>query len=116
MGFVKFEEAKRAVTPRGDKLAALARDDNMFALYSKMDQGTVKDWQHHTPVQFYYILSGTMELSIGEETMVLNPGDSAIVPPDVPHKAVMITDVEDIEVFNDPRMDVRSKWFGETEA
>lgn len=111
MSFVKFSEAKRGEVPRGDKLAMLASNEDMFAVWAFMPKGLVKDFQHHIPVQFYYIIKGKMELTIGDETQILEAGDSAIVPSDAPHKAVMLEDTEDIEVFNDPRKDVIEKWF-----
>lgn len=107
----KLKDAKSVVTPRGDKTYALANNDYMFACRNDLPKGCIKDFQEHPPVQYYIVLSGKMEVFIGDESMVLEPGDTAIVPPSVCHKVVALEDTVEIEVFNDARKDVIEKWF-----
>jgi quercetin dioxygenase-like cupin family protein len=111
MVFFKISEAKRNTVPRGDKITLMAHNEHMFSVHSFMPKGLVKDTQSHQAVQIYLMLEGKMELTIGEDTQVLGPGDSAIVPPNVPHRASMLEDTVDIEVFNEAREDVINKWF-----
>ena len=40
-----------------------------------------------------------------EEMVELNAGDLVVIPPDLPHEALMVGDVEEIDTWAPPRQD-----------
>jgi quercetin dioxygenase-like cupin family protein len=50
-----------------------------------------------------------MEFTLGDETRVLRVGDGVCIPPDVPHKAVVLDEpTEAYDAWNPPRDDYRA--------
>lgn len=49
------------------------------------------------------VIEGQFEVTVGDETKVLGPGDVAIVPSHVRHKARAITDCKCVDVFSPVR-------------
>jgi quercetin dioxygenase-like cupin family protein len=41
---------------------------------------------HTREDETYYVLSGELEVVVGEEVFILRVGDTLIAPPDIPHK------------------------------
>ena len=41
---------------------------------------------HTREDEVYFVLAGELEVTVGEETFVLRPGDSLLAPRDIPHK------------------------------
>ena len=51
-------------------------------------------------------LEGEFELQIGEETRVIRPGDSYVIPGNTPHRAVAVTDgARALDIFHPIRED-----------
>ena len=62
----------------------------------------------HENEQVTSVLSGTIRFWFGEDRsqeMELGPGDSVVIPPHLPHEAIMIGDVEEIDTWSPPRQD-----------
>ena len=55
-----------------------------------MEEGAVIPLHSHPHEQGGVVLSGTLELQIGDETKHLEPGEAYLIPSDVPHRAVAI--------------------------
>jgi quercetin dioxygenase-like cupin family protein len=68
----------RLRTPFGERL---------MLSYVELDAGAEVPLHHHPHEQGGVVLSGRLELTIGAETRVLDPGQLYLVPPDVPHRA-----------------------------
>lgn len=63
---------------------------------------------HHIHEQVTQVVSGKMRFWFGankEETMDLGPGDVVVIPSNLPHEALMIGDVEEIDTWAPPRQD-----------
>jgi quercetin dioxygenase-like cupin family protein len=58
--------------------------------YLEMDEGAVIPLHDHPHEQGGMLLEGKLELTIGDETRVVDAGSMFIIPPNVPHKAVAI--------------------------
>ena len=58
--------------------------------YLEMDEDAVIPLHHHPHEQGGMLLQGRLELTIGEETRIVEAGSMFLVPPDVPHKAIAI--------------------------
>jgi len=64
--------------------------ENMMLSYLEMDENAVIPLHDHPHEQGGMLLDGQLELTIGDETRVVEPGAMFIVPPNVPHKAVAV--------------------------
>jgi quercetin dioxygenase-like cupin family protein len=60
---------------------------------------------HHE--QIVNCLEGTFDMTVGEETFRMTAGDTVIVPPDVEHSALAVTDCRCLDVFTPVRDDYR---------
>jgi quercetin dioxygenase-like cupin family protein len=45
---------------------------------------------HHPHQQITFVISGTMEFDLDGEKQVLQAGDGALIPPNVPHSGVIV--------------------------
>jgi quercetin dioxygenase-like cupin family protein len=59
----------------------------------------------HPQEQTGYLVSGSLRLTIGDETFDVGPGDSWNIPGNVPHGATVLKDSVAIEVFSPIRED-----------
>ncbi len=79
---------------------------NIMLSYLEMDEGAVVPLHHHPHEQAGMLLKGRLELTIGEETRVVEAGSLFIIPPNTPHKAVAVGGpVLVLDVFSPPRED-----------
>lgn len=79
----------------------------MIARMSLKD-GFVVPLHSHMNEQITQVLSGRMRFWFGaekEEMMELGPGDVVVIPPNLPHEALMLGDVEEIDTWAPPRQD-----------
>jgi unsaturated pyranuronate lyase len=63
---------------------------NLMLSYLEMDEGAVVPLHSHPHEQAGMLLKGRLELTIGDEVRVVEPGAMYIIPPDTPHKAVAV--------------------------
>jgi quercetin dioxygenase-like cupin family protein len=63
---------------------------NLMLSYVEIDEGAVVSTHRHPHEQGGIVLSGRLELTIGEQTRVLEPGQMYIIPPDTPHRATAV--------------------------
>ena len=59
----------------------------------------------HPNEQISYILEGALKFSIDEKEIVVNAGETLIIPPDMPHQADALVDTVSLDVFYPPRAD-----------
>ncbi len=87
----------RIRTPHGEKV---------MVSYLEMDEGAVVPLHRHPHEQAGYLISGRMELTIGEETRIVEPGSVYIIPGDTYHKAIAIGGpIVAIDIFSPIRED-----------
>ena len=63
---------------------------NLMLSYLEMDEGAVIPLHDHPHEQGGMLLEGRLELTIGDETRVVEAGSMFLIPPNVPHKAVAV--------------------------
>jgi quercetin dioxygenase-like cupin family protein len=68
-------------------------------------KGVVLPEHFHVHEQWSNMIKGEMEFIIGGEKMVIKPGQTALIPSNVPHSGVTLTDCEIIDVFSPVRED-----------
>jgi quercetin dioxygenase-like cupin family protein len=87
----------RMRTPYGEKL---------MLSYLEMDEGAVVPLHHHPHEQGGMLLQGRLELTIGDETRVVEAGSMFLIPPNTPHKATAVDGpVVVLDVFSPVRED-----------
>lgn len=62
--------------------------ENLMLSYLEMDAGAEVPLHSHPHEQGGVLLSGVLDLTIGEETRRVTPGSLFLIPPNVPHRAV----------------------------
>ncbi len=63
---------------------------HLMLSYLEMDEGAVVPMHHHPHEQGGLLLRGQIELTIGGETRLCQPGSMFLIPPNTPHKAVAV--------------------------
>ena len=74
----------------------------------KFKDGFLVPLHFHVHEQLTQVISGKMRFWFGEnreQTMDLGPGDVIVIPSNLPHEALMIGDVEEIDTWAPPRQD-----------
>lgn len=61
----------------------------------------------HINEQCAFVIEGEFELTVNEVPQILNPGLFAIVPPNVWHSGIAITDCRLIDIFSPAREDYK---------
>ena len=72
-----------------------------------LDKGAVVPTHSHESEQITYIIEGVMRLMIGDppEEVLLRAGQFIVIPPNVPHRAEILEDTVDIDIFSPIRHD-----------
>jgi quercetin dioxygenase-like cupin family protein len=78
----------------------------LTVLRLRLAAGTVLPRHAHRHEQCTTLLSGRLEVDVGGETIELGPGESLVIPGEVPHEARALTDVLALEIFVPAREDL----------
>lgn len=82
--------------------------DKIMVARMKFKAGFIVPLHEHENEQVTQVLSGTMRFWFGsdkEQTIDLGPGDSIVIPSNLPHEALMIGDVEEVDTWSPIRED-----------
>jgi quercetin dioxygenase-like cupin family protein len=79
----------------------------MSFMYWTVKAGAAIPLHSHIHQQVAHVLNGQFELTVGEETKILDPGIIAVIPPNVTHGGKAITDCELLDVFSPERDDYK---------
>jgi quercetin dioxygenase-like cupin family protein len=63
---------------------------NIMMSYLEMDDGAEVPLHHHPHEQAGMLLSGQVQLTIGDETRICEAGSMFVIPPNTPHRAVAV--------------------------
>ena len=83
----------------------LVYGDRTLMAEFRLEHGAELPRHSHPHEQTGYLVSGEIELSIGDETHQVKPGDSWCIAGGVEHKATVLEDSVAIEVFSPVRED-----------
>ena len=61
----------------------------------------------HPHEQSSYIVRGRLKYVVNGTEQILGPGDSLVIPPDIPHEATALEETVDINSFSPPREDYK---------
>ncbi len=81
--------------------------ENLTIAYWDIKKGSVLPPHSHIHEQITHILSGKLELKIGQEIKVIEPGIVAVIPSNVVHSGIAITDCVALDVFTPVREDYK---------
>ena len=77
------------------------RSDSMSFAQYEVDRDSSIHEHHHPNEEVWIIVEGQLEVTVDGETRIVNAGDVAVVPGDVPHSVVALTDARAV-VANHP--------------
>jgi len=81
--------------------------ETMTIVYWRIDAAASLPVHAHVHEQVVNVLEGDFELTVGDETRRLGPGDIVVVPSNVRHCGRAITPCRIIDVFHPVRTDYR---------
>ena len=85
----------------------MVHGDSSSLVFWDIKKGGVSPEHHHPHEQITYIMEGQLEMVIGGEKYLLTPGCVHVIPSNVPHSAVALTDCRIIDSFAPARDDYR---------
>lgn len=83
----------------------LAYNEDMMMCEIEFKKGAVGAVHAHPHLQTTYVIKGSFEFTIGDETKTVKAGDSLLMPPDVAHGTVALEDGILVDVFSPMRSD-----------
>tara|TARA_R110000796_G_scaffold35017_3_gene90131 strand:+ start:101687 stop:102034 length:348 start_codon:yes stop_codon:yes gene_type:complete len=106
--FLISTEIEWEVVGEGVQRQIMGYDDKIMMVNVKFDKGGIGPMHQHHHSQVTYISSGQFEMTIGDETRILNAGDSFYIPSNVLHGLVCHEAGLLIDVFSPIREDFMS--------
>ena len=85
--------------------------DNLTLMHISFERGAIVPEHDHVHEQIVNVIEGQLELTVGGEKHLLESGKVMVVPSNVPHSGIAITDVKVIDVFYPVREDFRGTDF-----
>ncbi len=87
--------------------ARLIHTERMSFSFLEVKAGSASARHSHPQEQAAMLLEGEFELTIEGEPIRFGPGSLIVIPPDVPHSGLAITDCKLMDVFTPVREDFR---------
>lgn len=103
--FYKKEDAGYRQAVKGVRMKTLVHGEKSLCAEFCLEAGNLLPMHSHDQEQTGYLVSGSIMLTIGEETFSVEPGDSWCIPGNVIHGAQILTDAVAIELFAPLRED-----------
>lgn len=103
--FLIGDEIEWETVGDGVKRKIKGYDDTIMMVQVDFKKGSIGPLHKHHHAQVTYVVNGRFEVRIGEETKLLNGGDSFYIPPHVMHGALCMEDGMLIDVFSPIRED-----------
>lgn len=105
--FRKWSEAVPVEAAPGAIRRTLAVGDKTLLVEWRIRKDATVPLHQHPHEQTGYLAEGEMDMTIGEETRRMLPGDGYLAPGGVPHGMVAIADCLIVDVFSPVREDYR---------
>jgi len=102
---VQGSQVEQVEMAPGVRRRTLAHGSSMLLAEFTLSQGCGVGTHSHPHDQVGYVVSGSMQLTIGDESRTYLAGDSYYIPGDVPHSAVTSDNAVVVDVFCPPRED-----------
>ncbi len=89
----------------GVQRRVLSFNEDLMTVEVAFESGAVGAVHTHPHTQCTYVLSGRFNYSVKDEAIVLEPGDSIVVPSDLPHGTVCLEKGVLLDIFTPMRKD-----------
>lgn len=89
----------------GVQRRVLSYNEEMMSVEVAFETGAVGAVHTHPHTQCSYVLSGRFSYSIEEESVILSPGDSIVVPSGLPHGTTCLEKGVLLDIFTPMRKD-----------
>lgn len=89
----------------GVQRRVLAYSEDLMTVEVVFEKGAVGAVHTHPHTQCTYVLSGKFQYTVEGEPVKLGPGDSIVVPPDLPHGTVCLEAGVLLDTFTPMRKD-----------
>ena len=99
------QDTKEIPLGGGTERRILAYDDALMAVEVSFETGSEGTPHTHPHTQLSYVLSGSFRYCIEDESVILNPGDSVVVPGGLQHGTVCLEKGVLLDVFTPMRED-----------
>ena len=103
--FLLNEELEWETVAEGVERQIMGYDDRIMLVKVNFEEGGIGQMHQHHHSQATYVVSGSFELTIGEETRTVKGGDAFYIPPHVMHGAICKEAGTLIDVFSPIRED-----------
>lgn len=93
---------------RGGITRRFAHTKSTMLAEVRLKAGDVVPAHRHDNEQFTYVISGLMKFFLGDEgetIEIVGPGELLVIPGGLLHKAEILEDTFELDVFNPPRAD-----------
>lgn len=107
--FVIPKEASQVEMLPGVHRRTMATTDEVMLCEFFLEKDSLVPPHNHMNDQVGYVISGLLEMTIGDIVRVCHPGDSYAVPGGVTHSARALKDTLIIDAFSPPRTDYRTE-------
>lgn len=105
MSIVKNKSLAYTDIGGGIKRKILAYENELMSVEVKFEKGAVGAVHSHSHVQISYVLSGKFEAKIGNETEIIEKGDTYCVPSGVEHGVICLEEGTLLDIFTPMRSD-----------
>lgn len=106
MYFRQLEQLPRKEVIPGYEACSI-HTGTMTFMYWKVAEGAVMPRHQHIHEQVAHVLTGRFELTVDDQTRILEPGTVAVIPPNVPHGGRALTHCTLLDVFHPEREDYK---------
>ena len=106
MPFIQLEKISQA-EPFPGFLGRFIHSENMTVADWRIQEGSNFPEHTHPHEQIAFILNGRFELTLEGEVKILTPGTIAVIPPNIPHSGVALTECHLLDIFSPVREDLR---------
>ena len=110
MPFLELDQIEAREIFPGIRIRA-PHGENLMLSIVDFEPGAHVPLHSHPHEQGGVLLEGRMELQIGSESRILEPGEHYIIPPNIPHRAVAVGGAaRALDVFSPIREDYAALW------
>ncbi len=108
MRFFKIDELPKTPMLPGIERCAVWLDDVMLTFFTFEPHSVIPEHAHPNE-QITLVTKGAMDFMMGGETRRIGAGEGVCIPPDTPHRAVILDEpTEAVDAWSPPRDDYKT--------
>lgn len=107
--FVSTRDVEQVEMLDGVHRRTMATTDEAMLCQFHLDAGSIVPLHQHMNDQVGYVISGKLEITIGDKVKLVTAGDSYAIPGGIIHSAKILEDSIVIDLFSPPREDYRTE-------